>query len=98
MSIKRVGVIGAGTMGQGIAEMLASNGLDVYLIEISSERLSYGKEMIELSLDKQIEKWALTQAEKKSIFNRIEFGESYDGLKDCELVIETITEDLDSKK
>ncbi len=98
MSIKKVGVIGAGTMGQGIAEMLASNGLDVYLIEISSERLIYGKEMIELSLDKQIEKWALTQAEKKSIFNRIQFGESYDGLTDCELVIETITEDLDSKK
>lgn len=98
MSIRKIGVIGAGTMGQGIAEMLASNGLEVYLIEVSKERLLYGKEMIELSLDKQIEKWALTQTEKKLILSRIEFAESYDGLTDCELVIETITEDLDAKK
>ncbi|MUT65437.1 3-hydroxyacyl-CoA dehydrogenase family protein [Paenibacillus sp. NEAU-GSW1] len=98
MSIRKIGVIGAGTMGQGIAEMLASNGLEVYLIEISKERLLYGKDMIELSLDKQIEKWALTQTEKKLILSRIEFAESYDGLTDCELVIETITEDLEAKK
>lgn len=98
MSIKKVGVIGAGTMGQGIAEMLASNGLDVYLMERSSERLTYGKEMIELSLERQIEKWALTQSEKKLILNRIHLSENYDNIAGCELVIETITEDLESKK
>ncbi|ANY68914.1 3-hydroxybutyryl-CoA dehydrogenase [Paenibacillus sp. BIHB 4019] len=98
MSIKKVGVVGAGTMGQGIAEMLASNGLDVHLIEISEERLTYGRQMIELSLDKQIEKWALTQAEKKLIMNRIHMTLSYNALAECELVIETVTEDLESKK
>ncbi|MFF2482208.1 3-hydroxyacyl-CoA dehydrogenase family protein [Paenibacillus sp. NPDC058071] len=98
MSIKKIGVIGAGTMGQGIAEMLASNGLDVYVIERSEERLTYGKTMIELSLDKQIEKWALTQSEKKQILSRIHMSVSYDCLAGCELVIETITEDLDAKK
>lgn len=98
MHIKTVGVVGVGTMGQGIAEMLASKGLDVIIIEHSDERLEYGKQMIEVSLDKQIEKWALTKSEKKLIMNRIEPTTSYDRLAECELVIETITEDLELKK
>ncbi|ALS27812.1 3-hydroxybutyryl-CoA dehydrogenase [Paenibacillus sp. 32O-W] len=98
MRIKTVGVVGVGTMGQGIAEMLAFKGLDVYIVEQSPEKLAYGREMIELSLDKQIEKWALTLAEKKLVLNRIHNAARLDELSDCELVIETITEDLDSKK
>ncbi|MBD2869703.1 NAD(P)-binding domain-containing protein [Paenibacillus sp. IB182493] len=98
MNIKKVGVIGVGTMGQGIAEMLASKGLDVLIIERSEERLTYGRQMIEINLDKQIEKWALTQAEKKLIMSRIEPTHGYDRLRECELVIETVTEDLEAKK
>ncbi|MFC4777609.1 3-hydroxyacyl-CoA dehydrogenase family protein [Paenibacillus sp. GCM10023252] len=98
MTVRNVGVIGVGTMGQGIAEMLASKGLDVYLIELSTEKLSSGKQMIEQSLDKQIEKWALTGAEKKLILSRIHMTEDYADLARCEMVIETITEDLESKK
>ncbi|MDF2835254.1 MAG: 3-hydroxybutyryl-CoA dehydrogenase [Paenibacillus sp.] len=96
--IKKVGVIGIGTMGQGIAEMLAAKGLDVLVMEQSAERLAYGLQMIEISLDKQIEKWALTGAEKKLILSRVKSATAYDELSDCELVIETITEDLDAKK
>ncbi|MDQ6418186.1 3-hydroxyacyl-CoA dehydrogenase NAD-binding domain-containing protein [Paenibacillus sp. LHD-117] len=96
--IKKVGVIGIGTMGQGIAEMLAAKGLDVFVVERSEERLSYGLQMIEISLDKQIEKWALTGAEKKLILSRIQAVREYDELAGCELVIETITEDLEAKK
>ncbi|WP_317890749.1 3-hydroxyacyl-CoA dehydrogenase family protein [Paenibacillus arenilitoris] len=98
LNIKKVGVIGVGTMGQGIAEMLASKGLDVLIIERSEERLTYGRQMIEINLDKQIEKWALTQAEKKLIMSRIEPTHGYDRLRECELVIETVTEDLEAKK
>lgn len=98
MLFKTVGVVGLGTMGQGITEMLASNGLDVIVVEKTQERLTYGMEMIVLSLDKQIEKWALTQAERKLIMNRIETTTDYEKLAGCELVIETITEDLESKK
>ncbi|MDQ0058143.1 3-hydroxyacyl-CoA dehydrogenase family protein [Paenibacillus harenae] len=98
MLIKTVGVVGLGTMGQGITEMLASKGLDVIVVERSQERLTYGMEMIVLSLDKQIEKWALTQAERKLIMNRVQTTTEYDKLSECELVIETITEDLESKK
>ncbi|MFD0586948.1 3-hydroxyacyl-CoA dehydrogenase family protein [Paenibacillus sp. GCM10027627] len=96
--IKKVGVIGIGTMGQGIAEMLASKGLDVYVLERSEERLAYGLQMIEVSLDKQIEKWALTGAEKKLIQSKIHETREYKELADCELIIETISEDLDAKK
>ncbi|MBH5317912.1 NAD(P)-binding domain-containing protein [Paenibacillus sp. GSMTC-2017] len=96
--IKKVGVIGLGTMGQGIAEMLAAKGLDVVVIEVSDERLSYGLQMIESSLDKQIEKWALTGAEKKLILSKINTAQGYEEFADCELVIETITEDLEAKR
>ncbi|MCR2802968.1 3-hydroxyacyl-CoA dehydrogenase family protein [Paenibacillus soyae] len=96
--IKKVGVIGVGTMGQGIAEMLAAKGLDVVIIERTPERLSYGLQMIEVSLDKQIEKWALTGAEKKLILSRIHKASDYGELADCGLIIETITEDMEAKK
>lgn len=98
MKIKKVGVIGIGTMGQGIAEMLAANGLDVVIVEQTTERLSYGLKMIEQNLDKQIEKWALTSAEKKLIMSRIQGADHYFSLADCELVIESISEDLEEKK
>ncbi|MGO4375358.1 3-hydroxyacyl-CoA dehydrogenase NAD-binding domain-containing protein, partial [Paenibacillus sp. MCAF20] len=78
MLIKTVGVVGLGTMGQGITEMLAANGLDVIVVERTQERLTYGMEMIVLSLDKQIEKWALTQAERKLIMNRVQTTSDYD--------------------
>lgn len=96
--IKKVGVVGVGTMGQGIAEMLAAKGMDVVVIERSDERLAYGLQMIEVSLDKQIEKWALTGSEKKLILSRIHTASSFEELSVCELIIETISEDLEAKK
>ena len=85
-------------MGQGIAEMLAFKGLDVEVAERTPELLRQGMAQIEISLDKQIEKWALTLAEKKLVLSRIRPVESLDELNDCQIVIETITEDLDMKK
>jgi 3-hydroxybutyryl-CoA dehydrogenase len=84
-------------MGQGIAEMLAAKGLDVHLTEKSAEGLEQAARAIELSLDRQIERWAITQAEKKLILGRIHLEPSLEHLASCELVIETISEDLDSK-
>ncbi len=85
-------------MGQGIAEMLAFKGLDVEVAERTPELLKQGMAQIEISLDKQIEKWALTLAEKKLVLSRIRPVESLEELNDCQIVIETITEDLDMKK
>ncbi|MGN7761830.1 3-hydroxyacyl-CoA dehydrogenase family protein [Paenibacillus sp. 22594] len=98
MNFKKIGVIGGGTMGQGIAEMLAAKGLDVMLVEKTAERLDYSYAMIETSLDKQLEKWAITQAEKKLILSRIEKVSHFAELSSCDMVIETITEDLDAKQ
>ncbi|MBD3918841.1 3-hydroxybutyryl-CoA dehydrogenase [Paenibacillus sp. PR3] len=98
MTVRKAGVIGIGTMGQGIAEMLAFKGLDVYLLDQSDDKLAAGITQIELSLDKQIEKWALTQSEKKQILNRLHPMNRIEELAQCEFVIETITEDLEAKK
>jgi 3-hydroxybutyryl-CoA dehydrogenase len=92
-----IGVVGAGTMGQSIAEMLAVKGLDVHLVEKTPERLQNAKEMLEASLDRQMERWAITAAEKKLTLNRIHMEISLQHLADCELVIETVSEDLESK-
>jgi 3-hydroxybutyryl-CoA dehydrogenase len=98
MAVKEIGVIGAGTMGQGIAEMLALKGLDVNVVEQSPEKMQHAMNMIENNLDRQIEKWALTSAEKKLVLTRIHPSDSLEDLAECDFVIETITEDLDSKK
>lgn len=98
MNFKRVGVIGGGTMGQGIAEMLAKKGIEVLLVEKTPEKLDTAWDMIETSLDKQMEKWALTQAEKKLILGKIQKVTHFADLGSCELVIETISEDPEAKK
>lgn len=98
MLFKKIGVIGGGTMGQGIAEMLAAKGLDVLLVEKTAEKLDYSYNMIETSLDKQLEKWGITLAEKKLILSRIHKVIHLAELSACDMVIETISEDLEAKK
>lgn len=98
MRFMRIGVVGAGTMGQGIAEMLAAKGLDVYLLEKTAEKLDQAVQMIEWSLDKKLEKWAITHAEKKLILAKIHKTAHIKNLNGCDLIIETITEDLTAKK
>ncbi|MFD1989820.1 3-hydroxyacyl-CoA dehydrogenase family protein [Paenibacillus nicotianae] len=98
MNFKKVGVIGGGTMGQGISEMLAKKGIEVLLVEKTQDKLNHAWDMIETSLDKQMEKWALTQAEKKLILSKITKVTHFADLGTCELVIETISEDPEAKK
>ncbi|SCW38342.1 3-hydroxybutyryl-CoA dehydrogenase [Paenibacillus tianmuensis] len=98
MSFSRIGVVGAGTMGQGIAEMLAAKGLEVMLLERTPEKLEQAWEQIEISLDKQLEKWAITPVEKKLILSRIVKETHIHNLAECDMVIETVSEDLEIKK
>lgn len=98
MQLTKIGVVGAGTMGQGIAEMLASKGIDVHLLEKTPDQLEHAWEMIELSLEKRLEKWAITEAEKKSALGRIHKAHAVEQLAGCEMVIETVSEDLETKK
>jgi len=97
MKINKIGVIGAGTMGQGIAEMLAIKGIEVFLVEKTPEKLDQAWNMIVISLDKQIEKWAITITEKKLILSKIHKINKFSRLSECDMVIETISEDLDAK-
>ncbi|WP_281888035.1 3-hydroxyacyl-CoA dehydrogenase family protein [Paenibacillus sp. YYML68] len=98
MSFHKIGVVGAGTMGQGIAEMLAARGLEVLLIERTPERLEQAWEQLEISLDKQLEKWAITAAEKKLILSRIHKETEWARLAECDMVIESVSEDMELKK
>jgi 3-hydroxybutyryl-CoA dehydrogenase len=98
MQWNKVGVVGAGTMGQGISEMLAAQGLDVILIDRTTQKLEQAWEHIENSLDKQMEKWAITAVEKKLIMSRIHNETDMSLLTDCDMVIESISEDLEQKK
>lgn len=98
VQFRKIAVIGAGTMGRGIAEMLAAKGLDVSLVEKTPERLDAAWELIEISLDKQIEKWAITASEKKLILSRIHKVYELTDIADCDLVIETISENLEAKE
>ncbi|MFC5448139.1 3-hydroxyacyl-CoA dehydrogenase family protein [Paenibacillus aestuarii] len=98
MTFKTIGVVGGGTMGQGIAEMLAARGLDVLIAEKTMEKAAYALEMITVSLDKQIERWAITEVEKKLILNKIKVTDSLQEMGTCDMVIESIKEDLNAKK
>lgn len=95
---RKIGVIGGGTMGVGIAEMLAKKGMDVILVERSESVLASSLEQIHLSLDKQLEKWAITESEKKLVLNKIKGSIEIKAVADCDLVIESITEDIEAKK
>ena len=98
MLFTKIGLIGIGTVGQGIAEMLAKNGLDVYMLETSQEKVDNALSAISNTLDKQIEKWRITQTEKKLILSHLRKVESIEEFKSCQLIIESTTEDLDNKK
>ncbi|MBP1999585.1 3-hydroxybutyryl-CoA dehydrogenase [Paenibacillus shirakamiensis] len=98
MYFKKIGVVGGGTMGQGICEMLAAKGLDVLLLEETPEKLEQAYGLIESSLDKQLEKWAITKAEKKLILSKIQKVTHFAELSTCDMVIETISEDVQAKK
>lgn len=95
---KKIGVIGAGTMGQAIAEMMAHKGLDVYIADKSQKNLERGMKSVEMSLDKQIERWAITETEKKLILSRIHPIEDLQDIAGSEMVVESIFEDLEAKK
>ncbi|MCS7460943.1 3-hydroxyacyl-CoA dehydrogenase NAD-binding domain-containing protein [Paenibacillus doosanensis] len=98
MELRKIAVIGAGTMGQGIAVMLASKGLDVLLYDKTPELLGQSVEAIEAHLDRQMERWALTRQEKKLILSRLHKVTDMEALAECQLAIESVTEHFETKQ
>ena len=91
--IRCIGVIGAGQMGTGIAEVAALAELDVRLLDVSQERLDQALERIDGHLRRRMDKGTLTDAERRAALARIRTSTDYDGFRDCQLVIEAAIED-----
>ena len=96
--MKNIAVIGAGTMGNGIAHVFAQNGHDVKLIDISEQSLEKAVQTIGKNLDRQVKKEKISEDDKKSTLDRITTTSSMeDGVKDAGLVVEAATENLNIK-
>ncbi len=97
MEIKKVGVLGAGLMGHGIAQVAAQAGYDVVLREVDQGKLDKGIGRIEKQLARAVEKGKMEQADADAVRGRIQGTVDYSDLADCDLVIEAITENLELK-
>ena len=97
MKIERVGVVGCGLMGSGIAEVAAKAGFDVVVHEVSDEFVDAGRGRIEQSLARAVDKGKLEGSERDDALGRLDFTIDLAGLADCDLVIEAIVEDMEAK-
>src|ERR1700730_12264931 len=98
MAIKKVGVLGCGLMGAGIAQVAASAGFETVVREVSDDLIKKGFAGIEKSLAKFAEKGTITGDQQKEIRNRLSGTTSFDSLADCDIVIEAIIENLEEKR
>ena len=97
MSITRIGVIGAGTMGNGIAQICAVGGLQVTMVDINDAAVQRGLKTISDSLERLVRKEKMTPEAKAAVLARIQGVTGQDTLKGCDLVIEAATENLELK-
>jgi 3-hydroxybutyryl-CoA dehydrogenase len=97
MSISRIGVIGAGTMGNGIAQACAVCGIDVTMVDVAQPAVDRGLKAVAGSLERLVKKDKLSEADRDAALARIHGSTSYDDLKDLPLVIEAATENMDLK-
>ena len=97
MQIKTVGIVGAGTMGNGIAQACAVAGLDVVMVDINDAAVQKGIATVAVSLDRLIKKEKATEADKTAALSRIQGSTAYDDLKRADIVIEAATENHELK-
>jgi 3-hydroxybutyryl-CoA dehydrogenase len=98
MEIKRIGVIGAGTMGNGIAHVFARKGFSVALCDVQQVLLDRGLEMISKNLDREVAKNKITSDEKAATLKRISATIERSQLADCDFMVEAATEKIEIKK
>ncbi len=97
MNIGKVGVVGAGTMGNGIAQVFASSGFDVVMRDVGQAQLERGLGSIQKSLGKFVEKGKLSQEDSEAALGRITTTTDLSDMKDCDLIVEAIFENFDAK-
>jgi len=98
MEIKKVGVLGCGLMGSGIAQTAASAGFETVVREVSDDLIQKGFVGIEKSLAKFAEKGTITGEQQKAIRGRLSGTTSFEDLADCDIIIEAIIENIDEKR
>lgn len=96
-SIKLIGVVGAGQMGNGIAQVAATSGFKIMMLDVSEKSLEKGLATIKSSTEKLMKKNLLTEEERTQILGRIQTTSKYEDLKDCDAVIEAATENIELK-
>ena len=95
--IRKVGVIGAGTMGNGIAQACATAGLEAAMVDVAEVAVQRGLSAIEASLDRLLKKEKIAPADRVAALKRVNGTTDYDALKDCDLIIEAATESEEVK-
>lgn len=97
MNPQTVGVLGAGQMGNGIAQVVAAQGMNVVMVDIQQAALDKGVATISSSCDRLIKKEAMTEAAKKDLLSKIKTSTSMQDFKNCDIVIEAVAENVDLK-
>ena len=90
---KKLGVLGSGLMGHGIAYVSALSGIEVIMIDSTMKNVRKGLEKIQSLLDKRIKNGLISEMKKKEVLSRINCSDDYDMLKECDLIIEAVFED-----
>ena len=98
MAITKLGVLGAGTMGSGIAQVGLQGGLEITLVDLEQSFIDRGLENIIKNFDKSISKGRITENEKKEFLKNLNISTSKIDLKDCDFIIEAIIENVELKK
>ncbi len=98
MPIQKVGVVGCGLMGSGIAQVAAQAGYSTVVREVSAELVDKGLKGIEKNLARLVEKGTITEAARNEIRGRLKGTTSLDDLKDCDVIVEAIIEQLPAKR
>ena len=97
MEIRRVGVVGCGLMGSGIAEVAAKSGFDVIVREVDDEVVESGKNRIRKSMDRAVEKEKMTLTEQEVAWGRLHFTAEVSEFESADIVVEAIIENLEAK-
>ena len=98
MAIRKVGVVGCGLMGSGIAQVAAAAGFETTVREVNAELVDKGLKGIEKNLNRLVEKGTITEAAKGEIRGRLKGTTSIDDLKNCDVIVEAIIEQLPAKR
>jgi 3-hydroxybutyryl-CoA dehydrogenase len=98
MTVNKVAICGAGVMGRGIAQLLASTGTEVALIDLTAEIIKQSLELLSEEMDQEIEKWGMTLSEKRAVLSRVKGSSKMEDVCDVPMAIECVPENLERKK